>query len=84
MLTNFFGHYTKFSYQDVLTPFSSDYNWMLLISFLMAGLIFILGSVNNPKQNERLLKVIVFSIVALEVARQLWAISMGNYLWSEM
>jgi hypothetical integral membrane protein (TIGR02206 family) len=84
MLTNFFGHYTQFSYQDVLTPFSSEYNWMLLISFLLAVFIFVLGSINNPKQNDKLLKVIVFSIVALEVARQLWAVSMGNYLWSEM
>lgn len=84
MLTNFFGHYTQISYQDVLTPFSSEYNWMLLISFLLAVFIFVLGSINNPKQNDKLLKVIVFSIVALEVARQLWAVSMGNYLWSEM
>lgn len=84
MLTKFFGHYTKFSYQDVLTPFSSEYNWMLLISFLLAAFIFVLGSINNPKQNEKLLRIIVFSIVSLEIARQLWAISMGNYLWSEM
>lgn len=84
MLTKFFGHYTKFSYQDVLTPFSSSYNLMLLISFLIAIAIFVVGSMNNPKQNEKLLKVIVFTIVALEVSRQIWAVSMGNYLWSEM
>lgn len=84
MLTQFFGHYTEFSYQDVLTPFSSDYNLMLLGSFLMAVVIFVMGSINNPKQNEKLLKIIVFTIVSLEVSRQIWAISMGNYLWSEM
>ena len=84
MLTKFFGHYSEFSYQDVLTPFSSDYNMMLLGSFLLAGAIFVMGSIHNPKQNEKLLKVIVFTIVALEVSRQIWAISMGNYLWSEM
>jgi hypothetical protein len=70
MLTQFFGHYTEFSYQDVLTPFSSDYNLMLLGSFLMAVVIFVIGSINNPKQNEKLLKIIVFTIVSLEVSRQ--------------
>lgn len=84
MLTQFFGHYSKISYQDVLTPFSFDYNLMLLGSFLMAAAIFLVGSINNPKQNEKLLKLIVFTIVALEVSRQIWAISMGDYLWSEM
>lgn len=84
MLTQFFGHYSKFSYQDVLTPFSSDYNMMLLGSFLLAVTIFVVGSINNPKQNEKMLRLIVFTIVALEVSRQIWAISMGNYLWSEM
>lgn len=84
MLTQFFGHYSKFSYQDVLTPFSNEYNLMLLFSFLLASVIFMIGSLNNPKQNERLLKILVFSIVTLEVSRQIWAISMGNYLWSEM
>jgi hypothetical integral membrane protein (TIGR02206 family) len=84
MLTQFFSHYSKFSYQDVLTPFSTDYNLMLLASFFLAVAIFVIGSINNPKQNEKMLKLIVFSIVALEISRQIWAISMGNYLWSEM
>lgn len=84
MLTQFFGHYSEFSYQDVLTPFSADYNWMLLGCFLLAVVIFVSGSINNPKQNEKLLKIIVFTIVILEVSRQIWAISMGSYLWSEM
>jgi hypothetical integral membrane protein (TIGR02206 family) len=84
MLTQFFSHYSKFSYQDVLTPFSTDYNLMLLASFVLAVAIFVIGSINNPKQNEKMLKLIVFSIVALEISRQIWAISMGNYLWSEM
>jgi hypothetical integral membrane protein (TIGR02206 family) len=84
MLTQFFSHYSKFSYQDVLTPFSTDYNLMLLASFVLAVAIFVIGSINNPRQNEKMLKLIVFSIVALEISRQIWAISMGNYLWSEM
>ncbi|PKM67361.1 MAG: TIGR02206 family membrane protein [Firmicutes bacterium HGW-Firmicutes-19] len=84
MLTQFFGHYNEISYQDVLTPFSNEYNLMLLFSFLLAVVIFVIGSINNPKQNEKTLRIIVFTIIALEVSRQIWAISMGNYLWSEM
>ncbi|PKM87122.1 MAG: TIGR02206 family membrane protein [Firmicutes bacterium HGW-Firmicutes-10] len=84
MLTQFFGHYSEISYKDVLTPFSSEYNLMLLFSFLLAVVIFVIGSINNPKQNEKTLKIIIFIIVVLEVSRQIWAFSMGNYLWSEM
>jgi len=84
MITHFFGHYSDVRYQDVLTPFSSDYNLMLLGSFLLAVAIFIVGSMNNPRQNERLLRLLIFAIVTLEVSRQIWAVSMGDYLWSEM
>lgn len=83
-MTLFFEHFQSASFPYVLTPFDTRYNLILVACFLLASLILFIGYHRNPLERNKMVVVMVIIIVVLEVLRQIWAISMGDYLFDEM
>lgn len=80
----FFEHFQSANFPYVLTPFDTRYNLILFACFLLASLIMFIGYHRNPIEKERMVVGMIYTIVILEVLRQIWAISLGNYLFDEM
>lgn len=80
----FFAHYTQLNNVPVVMPFDSNNIALIFIGLFSALLPLLIAIPLSENSRRKALVMWVGVIVFLELSRQVWAISLGSYDFSEM